>query len=361
VTKKHIAFLDEDQVLWLVWLALRDTAPDTAQEIRDWFAPEPVDPAAVTKLADGLHPRDGYEVHYGRDTSQSLKDASVVILRRGSLSSDLIASAPNLRLIQRLGARSESIDLVAAEAAGVAVSCLPRGTLAYTAEHALLLMLALAKRLLPADKVVRSGDYDPSVFKPVDDIAYNWPRLTNIGGLYGHTLGIVGLGEVGALVVERARPFGMTIVYNNRTRLPAAREWVLGVSYRPLDVLLAESDFVSLHASNIGPNDRLIGDAAFASMKRTAFFINTSRGRLVDEDALFDALAGGTIAGAGLDVHCVEPRQANDRFAALPNVVMTPHLAGGSRLGVLKEAAAIFANMRATLAGEPPPHGRILP
>jgi len=361
VSKKRIIFFDEDQVLRLVWLALCDTAANGAQEIKDCFVPEPVDPAAVTRLADGLHPRDGYEVHYGPNASQSLKEASVVILRRGSVSSDLIASAPNLRLIQRLGARSEGIDLAAAKGAGVAVSCLPRRTLAYTAEHTLLLMLALAKRLLAADSVVRSGDYDRGLVKPVNDIAYNWPGLANIGGLYGHTLGIVGLGEVGALVVERARTFGMTIIYSNRTRLPAAREHALGVSYRPLDALLPESDFVSVHASNIGPNDRLIGRAAFAAMKRTAFFINTSRGRLVDEDVLFEALTSGIIAGAGLDVHCLEPRRAKDRFAALPNVVMTPHIAGGSRLGLLDEAAAIFANMRAALAGEPPPHGRILP
>jgi len=361
VSNKHITFLDEDQVLRVVWLALCDTATNAAQEIKDWFLPELVDPVAVTKLANGLHPHDGYEVHYGRDASQSLKDASVVILRRGSVSSDLLASAPNLRLIQRLGARSESIDLFAAKAAGVAVSCLPRPTLVYTAEHVLLLMLSLAKRLLAADKVVRSGDYDPSLVKPINGVAYNWPGLANIGGLYGHTLGIVGLGKVGALVVERAHALGMTIIYSNRTPLPAARERALDVSYRPLDALLAGSDFVSVHASNIGPNERLIGRTAFASMKRTAFFINTSRRRLVDEDALFDALASGMIAGAGLDVHHIEPRQANDRFAALPNVVMTPHIAGGTRLGLLEEMTSIFTNMRAALAGEPPPHGRILP
>jgi phosphoglycerate dehydrogenase-like enzyme len=196
---------------------------------------------------------------------------------------------------------------------------------------------------LAADRVVRSGDYNPSLVKSVNGVAYNWPELANIGGLYGDTLGIVGLGEVGVLVVERARAFGMTIIYSNRTRLPVARERALDVSYRSLDALLADSDFVSAHASNIGPNDRLIGRADFASMKRTASFINTSRGRLVDEDALFDALAAGMIAG--LDVHHVEPRQANDRFAALPNLVMTPHIAGGSRLGLLKEATAIFAKV----------------
>src|SRR4029077_7076880 len=107
------------------------------------------------------------------------------------------------------------------------------------------------------------------------------------------------------------------------TRLPGARELALGVSYRPPDALLPESDFLSLPASNIGPNDRRIGRAAFAYMKRTAFFINTSRGRLVDEDALFDALAAGAIAGAGLDVHRLEPRQARGCFAGVPKRVLT--------------------------------------
>jgi phosphoglycerate dehydrogenase-like enzyme len=361
VGKQHIVFLDEDHVLRLVWLALCDGAAGGAQEIRDCFAPETVDPAAVVRLADGLHPRDGFEIHYGAQAAAALPHASALVLRRGAVTADVIASAPQLRLVQRLGARADGIDVAAAAAAGVAVSCLPRRTLAYTAEHALLLMLALAKRLLVADGAVRTGGYDVGAIKPAKGVAYNWPGLADIGGLYGHTLGIVGLGEVGALVAERARAFGMRVVYFNRRPLPATREQALGISYRPFEALLAESDFVSVHASNIGPNDRLVGRAAFAAMKPTAFFINTSRGRLVDEDALFDALAAGTIAGAGLDVHHAEPRVAGDRFAALSNVVMTPHLAGGSRLGLLDEVAAIFANMRAALSGAPPPHGHVLP
>lgn len=226
MSKKHITFLDEDRILRLIWLALCNTAANAAEEIRAGFAPELVDSAAVTKLADGLHPRNGIEIHYGPDASQPLKHASVVVLRRGSVSSDLIASAPRLRLIQRLGERANGIDLAAANAAGVAVSCLPRRTLAYTAEHALLLMLALAKWLIAADKITRSGDYDPSTVRPVSDIAYNWPGLANICGLSGHTLGIVGLGEVGTLVAERARTFGMKII------IPTARGCRRGASRR---------------------------------------------------------------------------------------------------------------------------------
>jgi phosphoglycerate dehydrogenase-like enzyme len=124
----------------------------------------------------------------------------------------------------------------------------------------------------------------------------------------------------------------------------------------PQAQLLAESDFVSLHANNLPENRGLLGAKIFAQMKPSAFLINTSRGRMVDEDALYDALTKGTIAGAGLDVHAEEPRPAPDRFAALRNVILTPHLAGGSRQGILHEIEEILDNCRAVLAGQPIKH-----
>jgi lactate dehydrogenase-like 2-hydroxyacid dehydrogenase len=335
-------------------------SPHERAWLESFFSPEPFDIGRLETAALGLRGGDYCEVHLASETEPAVQ-SRILVFRRGRIDRALLDRNPELRLVQRLGAGTDGIDLTCAAERGLYVSCLPRRTLAFTAEHAIMLMLALRKRLIAADSAVRAGRFDASAVKPIENVACNWPGLADIGGLYGHTLGIVGLGEVGALVVERARAFGMTIIYSNRTRLPPAREHALSVSYCPLDALLAQSDYVSVHASNIGPNDRLIDRAAFSAMKRTAFLINTSRGRLVDEDALFEALAGGTIAGAGLDVHRVEPRQANDRFAALPNVVMTPHIAGGSRLGLLDEVAATFANMHAALAGEPPPHGRILP
>jgi phosphoglycerate dehydrogenase-like enzyme len=357
-----IIFLDDDHVLRLARFGLGNLAPDGPQQIRDFFAPETINPAVLIALAAGLQAQDGIAVRLAADgDSSSTQDASIILFRRGAVSAEMIAAAKDLRLIQRLGGRSEGIDLAAARAAGVAVSCLPRRTLIYTAEHAILLMLALAKRLIPSDAVVRSGDYDSDKVKPVDNISYNWPGLTGIGGLYGKTVGIVGLGEVGTLVAERAHALGMKVVYFNRTRIAPDRERDLDVSFRSLDALLAEADFVSLHASNIGANDRLMGRSAFAAMKPTAFFINTSRGRLVDEDDLFEALTAGVIAGAGLDVHRMEPRPRGDRFAALTNVVLTPHLAGGSKLALVDEIGAIFDNLRAALNGLVPPHGRILP
>jgi phosphoglycerate dehydrogenase-like enzyme len=148
----------------------------------------------------------------------------------------------------------------------------------------------------------------------------------------------------------------MRIVYANRKQLPVVRENQLGVAYAPLDRLLCEADFVSLHASNLPENRGLMDAAHFAAMKPGAFFVNTSRGRMVDEDALYDALSRGVIAGAGLDVHALEPRPQPDRLATLPNVILTPHCAGGSRLAHLDELAEIFANCRAIRTGGPLRH-----
>jgi phosphoglycerate dehydrogenase-like enzyme len=232
------------------------------------------------------------------------------------------------------------------------VSCLPRRTLQYTAEHTILLMLALSKRLLEADAATRKAQWDRDRVHSEQGVAYNWPALDRLGGLFGTTIGIIGLGEVGSLVAEMARGFGARVVYANRKRLPVELEKSLGVTCLPLAQLLAVSDFVSMHANNVPENKGLIDASIFAAMKPTAFFINTSRGRMVDEDALYAALTNGTIAGAGLDVHLEEPRPA-DRYAALRNVIMTPHLAGGSRRGVIEEVTAVLDNCRAVLSGAP--------
>ncbi len=280
-------------------------------------------------------------------------DASVIIFRRGMADAALMDANPKLKLIQRLGARPDAIDLAAAAARGILVSCVPRATLHLTAEHAILLMLALGKRLIEADDAVRKDRWDRDRVRPDHNVAYNWANIAPIGGLFGKTLGIIGLGEVGSLAAGMARGFGMRILYCNRSRLPAEQEGKLGVEYAEMGRLLAESDFVSMHATNIPANKGLIDGKTFAAMKPTAFFVNTARGPIVDEDALYDALTKGTIAGAGLDVHTVEPRPQPDKLASLPNVILTPHIAGGSRKGVLSEIGTVLDNCRAALNGGP--------
>src|SRR5438128_9021674 len=272
----------------------------------------------------------------------------------GEVNRDLLARHPNVRLVRRLGERSQAIDLEAAAERGIRVSCLPRRTLHYTAEHGILLMLALAKRWVASDRAVRE-DATSAGLGDLGGVVYNWPGM-DANGLYGKTLGIVGMGEVGLLTARLARAFGMTILYTKRSRATPEQEASAGARFVELGDLLGRSDFVSLNISNIPENAGFANRSLFAAMRPSAFFINTSRGQLVDEDALYEALKAGTIAGAGLDVHAVEPRPAGDRFAALQNVVLTPHVAGGAKSGLLDEFEIMVRNCQAVLRGELPLH-----
>jgi len=354
----QIAILDDDHVIRLTRYAISGPGEITSDWAHEFFLPEEVDPAQVFALGDGLHESDGVSLipMSAKRDLRAGSDATMLIFRRGAIDAALMDANPKLRLIQRIGARADAIDLAAAAKRSILVSCVPRATLQLTAEHAILLMLALSKRLIEADDAVRKDRWDRDRVRPDHGVAYNWAGLSDIGGLFGRTLGIIGLGEVGALTAGMAQAFAMRVLYHNRNRLPAEQEAKLGVAYVPLAEMLSESDFVSLHATNLPSNRGLIDARTFGAMKPTAFFVNTARGPIVDEDALYDALTNGTIAGAGLDVHGVEPRQAPDRLATLPNVILTPHIAGGSRKGVLREIGTILNNCRAVLAGKPVQH-----
>src|SRR5262249_48527300 len=151
-------------------------------------------------------------------------------------------------------------------------------------------MLALSKRLIEADAFVRAGRWDAARVRPDNGVAYNWAALSSLGGLYGATVGLIGMGEIGSLVAQMANAFGARVLYTNRRRLGAEQERRFGAEGVALPELLAESDFVSVHAQNLPENAGMIGAGVFVRMKRTAYFINTSRGRMVDEDALYRAL-----------------------------------------------------------------------
>jgi phosphoglycerate dehydrogenase-like enzyme len=349
----QIAILDDDHVIRMVRYAIGGPGEITDQWVRDFYLPEDMEPERVFALGNGLHEADGVSLipMSAKLDLRKGSDAAILIFRRGQIDAALMDANPRLKLIQRMGARPDPIDLAAAKARDIAVSCLPRPVLHLTAEHAILLMLALSKRLIEADAAVRKGEWDRARVHPEHGVAYNWACVTEIGGLFDKTIGIIGLGEVGGMVATMAQGFGARVLYTSRTRLPAEREQALGVTFVPLAQLLAESDFVSLHANNLPENKEMLGTGTFAQMKPTAFFINTSRGRMVDEAALHQALTSGEIAGAGLDVHFEEPRPTPDPYATLPNVIMTPHIAGGSRKGILHEVGGILDNCRAILSG----------
>ncbi|MFM0007343.1 NAD(P)-dependent oxidoreductase [Paraburkholderia dipogonis] len=347
MTARTILFLDDDPVVRIARSVLCNESE--AGWLREYFAPEVPDLAPLVDAAQGITREDGIRIQLADGADLRDYDPTVIVFRRGVVTAESVAACGNLKLIQRLGERPEGIDLEAARSRGVVVSCLPRRTLDFTAEHALLLMLALGKKLVASDRLVRTRGALAAA--GVNGVAYNWPGIGGLTGLHGKTLGVVGLGEVGTLVVKLARAFGMKVIYTKRKPLSQADETALGASFDTLPNLLDRADFVSLHAANLPENRGMMGRAEFAAMRPHAFFVSTSRGALVDEDALFDALRSGAIAGAGLDVHEVEPRPANDRFCALENVVLTPHVAGGSRAGLLPELRTLIQNCRAAFDG----------
>jgi len=355
-----IAILDDDHVIRLARYAL-SRPPEVSDEwVKSYFLPEPSNPSDIYAAGRGLHESDGISVTPVGATLDEIRQSnpSVIIFRRGVVNAELLAACPHLKLVQRIGGLTEGIDIEAARHRGIHVSCIPRMTLIYTAEHAIMMMLALAKQLVRADTQIRSGQWHRDLVIPTDSVAYNWTGYSGLSGLYGKTLGIIGLGEVGSIMAGIANGFGMKVVYFNRTQLSAYREQALGVIYAERDKLLAQSDYVSVNASNLPANRGMFNMDMFKTMKPTAFFVNTSRGKLVNEDDLYTAVTNGLIAGAGLDVHWEEPREAGDILYNLPNVIMTPHFAGGTRFGVLDELKAIFDNCRSVLSGGLPTHAK---
>src|SRR3954449_2803328 len=227
--------------------------------------PEEVAPAKVYALGGGLHESDGVSLvpMSAKLDLRKGSDADILIFRRGSIDAAFMNANPKLKLIQRLGARADAIDLAAARLRGILVSCVPRATLQLTAEHAILLMMALGKRLLEADDAVRKDRWDRNRVRPDHNVAYNWAGIPNITGLFQKTLGIIGMGEVGSLAAGMARPFGWRVLSCTPNPLPAAQEEKLGVKYAELPRLLADSDFVSLHATNIPSNKGLVDAKVF--------------------------------------------------------------------------------------------------
>ena len=250
----------------------------------------------------------------------------------------VLEALPDLRVVSRTGVGYDSIDVDAATDCGVAVCTTPGTNQHSVADLALGLILACAREIPQGDAHVRAGQ---------------WSTASIGAELLDSTVGVVGTGLIGREVVKRLSGFGVKILAYDVVQTPELVErW--GVRYVPLDTLLAESDFVTLHAPLTSNTRGLIGATALQRMRPTAWLINTARGPLVDEAALAAALRSGQIAGAALDVFEVEPLPADSPLRGLPNVIFSPHRGGStfqSRSRMLEMAAE---NVALILRGEPP-------
>ncbi|MEG3090469.1 2-hydroxyacid dehydrogenase [Sphingomonas sp. PB1R3] len=262
-----------------------------------------------------------------------------------AIDADLIAGAgPRLKLIANFGAGVNHIDLKAARARGIIVTNTPGVLTEDTADMTMALILSVPRRLAEGEKLVRSGAWK------------GWSP----GGMLGHriggkALGIVGMGRIGQAVARRARAFGLTIHYHNRRRLPASIEAELGATWHDdLDAMLGTVDIVSIHTPLNADSHDLIDRRRIALMRPHVYLINASRGGIVDEDAMVDALEGGRLAGAGLDVWRHEP-EIDPRLLALPNVVLTPHMGSATLEGRVASGERVIANIRSWADGHRPP------
>lgn len=245
-------------------------------------------------------------------------DVDIILVVYAKITKRIIDSAKKLKGIVRYGIGVDNIDLDAATERKIAVANVPDYCIGTVADHAFAHLLALSRKTLIADKIVRTGEYVGAWTSPSD-------KIKGLD-LEGKVLGVFGLGKIGRSVAARAKGFGMKVIaydpYLNKELVKS-----LNVELVDLDMLLRESDFVSIHTPLLPETRGMIGEREFKMMKKTAYLINVSRGPLVDEKALYTALKEGWIAGAGIDVYEKEPPDPINPLFKLENIVLTPHIA----------------------------------
>jgi D-3-phosphoglycerate dehydrogenase len=271
----------------------------------------------------------------------SLPEFGAVIVRNQTrVTSSIIRAAPQLQVIGRAGAGLDNIDLEAAASAGIVVVYTPEQNSISVAELTLGMMIILARKLVPANRSTKSGQWKRREFTGVE--------------LYGKTLGLVGLGRIGYRVGKRAKAFGMKILAHDIYANPdAVLVSELSAQMVDMDELLRRSDYVSCHVTLTAETKGLFDYGKFRKMKPSAFFINTSRGEVVDEEALIKALEEKQMAGAGLDVRNKEPPEEGP-LCEMENIVLTPHIGAFTEEGQERVVTSVCLDVAAVLNGKEP-------
>jgi glyoxylate reductase len=313
------------------------------------FITQPVAASAIERLRGVAHVHLNPDpVHImTRDELRAAVSACDILfcLLQDRVDGEIMAANANLRAIASMKITPSDIDVAAATARRIPVTVIPPIVTEATADLHFGLLLAVARRILEGDRILREGAFPGGQSLRLEGAAVS-----------GKTIGLIGGGgRIGRAVAKRAHGFSMRALYWGPRRLAESVEQELGLHYATLDDLLAESDFVSVHAPLTPETRHLIGERELGLMKRSAFLVNTARGPIVDEAALAHALGEGRIAGAGLDVFEREPA-VEASLIAMPNVVLTPHI--GSAVAELRESMAhiVVDNIVAVLEGRRPPN-----
>jgi glyoxylate reductase len=280
------------------------------------------------------------------ELAEAIRDCDVLVPTvTDELDPQLILEAGDrLQLIANYGAGVNHIALQAARTKDIIVTNTPGVLTEDTADMTMALIVSVPRRLAEGEKLVRSGEWK------------GWSPSSMLGHrIGGKALGIVGMGRIGQAVARRARAFGLSIHYHNRHRLPDVLEAQLAATWHPdLDEMLGKIDILTIHTPRNADSENLIDRRRIGLMRPHVYLINASRGGIVDEDALVEALEAGRLAGAGLDVWQFEP-EIDPRLLALPNVAMTPHMGSATFEGRIASGERVIANIRLWMGGDRPP------
>lgn len=313
------------------------------------FITQPIPTSAIERLqslADVEWNRNALHVLTKDELIAAVREHDILFcLLQDRVDAEVIDANPSLRMVATMKITPSDIDVAAATARRIPVTVIPPIVTEATADLHFALLLAVARRVVEGDRLVRGG-----IFPGAQSM-----HLMG-AGVWGKTIGLIGGGgRIGRAVARRAHGFSMRTLYWAPRRIPGAEEHELRLSYVALDRLLADSDFVSVHAPLKPETHHLIGPRELRLMKPSAFLVNTARGPIVDEQALVETLSKGRIAGAALDVFEREP-QVQKALLAMPNVVLTPHI--GSAVAELRETMAnvVVDNIAAVLEVRRPPN-----
>ena len=335
-----------------VWLRLIGVIldPSTSRERRrafaDFMSPDLGDfPGwceSVRKAAGPLYPSNVKLVRAQDELRESIDAAEAVVVESLKIGGEELALAKTLKAVHKYGTLFRNIDVAACQARRVEVLGVRRRANVACAEHAFALMLSLARRLGELDNLISVDQLpdDKLPYRPFDrrhTPGANWGRFSGTQTLFGTTIGIIGLGEIGREIAIRAAAFGMTALYYQRTRLPEVDEKTIGAAYRPLEGLLAECDWIVPQLPLYQSTARLLDRDRFAQMKKGACIVNVSRPELLDRVALLDALRSGHLGGLGIDGWYEEPGRADDEVLSFDNVLVTPHMAASPRTNGLAD------------------------
>lgn len=271
-----------------------------------------------------------------------LREADFVLAANWLFGEEELRAAPKLRMVQHQGVGYDGVETAALRARGIPLAICSAGAIVGVAEHTMLLILAVYKRLVLADTKMRQGTW------------LQWELRPTSFELAGKTLGLVGFGRIGQAVAQRAHAFDAQILYTTRTaKAPPAVATACGARPVSLEELFRQSDIVSLHLPLSAESRHFMGMQEFQQMKPSAVFINTTRGGTVDEQALIKALETKTIAGAGLDVFEEEPVRPDNPLLRMDNVILTPHISAGTLDALRQKARFMFANIQRFAEGKP--------